>query len=236
MKLAIMQPYIFPYIGYFQLINAVDSFVLYDNIQFTKKGWINRNRILVNDKDDYITFPLKKDSDFVNIDQRTLAATFKEEKNKILRKLNECYKKAPEFKTVMPLLSEILNFEDNNLFRFIYNSITEICRFLEIDTEFIISSALPIDHNLKAQDKVIAICKALGATIYINPSGGTSLYSKETFNKNNIELKFIKTDDITYPQFDKEFVPWLSIIDVMMFNSKENIQQYLQTFYKIIEA
>jgi hypothetical protein len=102
MKLAIMQPYIFPYIGYFQLINTVDKFVVYDNIQFTKKGWINRNRILINGKEEYITLPLKKDSDYLNIDQRVLSDVFKEQRNKILRKINESYKKAPGFKTAFP--------------------------------------------------------------------------------------------------------------------------------------
>ena len=233
MKLAIMQPYIFPYIGYFQLINSVDNFVLYDNIQFTKKGWINRNRILVNGKDDYISFPLKKDSDFLNIDQRMLADSFKEDKNKMLRKLEACYSKAPEFKSVMPLVSGIVNFEDNNLFRFIYNSIKQVCDFLEIKTEFIISSTLPVDHDLKGQDKVIAICKSLGATTYINPPGGIELYSKDLFKQNNIDLKFLIPDKIEYQQFNPTFVPWLSIIDVMMFNSKEKIKEYLDTFYKL---
>jgi len=234
MKLAIMQPYIFPYIGYFQLINAVDKFVVYDNIQFTKKGWINRNRILVNGEDEYITLPLKKDSDFLNIHQRVLSDTFKEERNKILRKINESYKKAPEFESVFPLISEILNYDEDNLFSFIFNSITCVCNFLEINTEFIISSSLSIDHNLRAQDKVIAICKELGTTTYINPSGGIELYSKETFNQNNINLKFIKPGNIEYQQFNNAFVPWLSIIDVMMFNGKEKIKEYLDTAYTVL--
>lgn len=234
MKLGIMQPYVVPYIGYFQLINATDKFVVYDNIKFTKKGWINRNRILVKGSDEYITLPLQKGSDFLNINQRLLSNTFKEERNKILRKINESYKKAPEFKTVLPLISEILNFEDDNLFRFIFNSLTKVCNFLEIDTEFIISSSLLIDHNLRSQDKVIAICKELGATIYINPPGGIKLYSKEIFNQNNINIKFLNTGNIEYQQLDNAFVPWLSIIDVMMFNSKEKIKEYLDSVYDLV--
>jgi hypothetical protein len=231
-----MQPYIFPYIGYFQLINTVDKFVVYDNIQFTKKGWINRNRILINGKEEYITLPLKKDSDYLNIDQRVLSDVFKEQRNKILRKINESYKKAPGFKTAFPLITEILNYEEGNLFRFIFNSIQRICNFLEIDTEFIISSSLAIDHNLRSQDKVIAICKELCATTYINPPGGIQLYSKETFDQNNINLKFIKPGIIEYHQFDNTFVHLLSIIDVMMFNSKEKIQQYLTSSYTLTQA
>ncbi len=234
MKLAIMQPYLFPYIGYFQLIQAVDKFVLYDNIQFTKKGWINRNRILVNGKDEFITLPLKKDSDFLHVDQRKLAESFATEKVKILRKISEAYRKAPEFDSVYPLVQAIINNNNENLFDFIYQSLRSVCSYLDIKTEIIISSTLPIDHQLRSQDKVIAICKALHASQYINPIGGVALYSKETFEQNNIALNFIKAADVEYKQFSNEFIPWLSIIDVMMFNPKEKVQQYLQSYYSII--
>jgi len=230
MKLGIMQPYIVPYIGYFQLINAVDKFVVYDNIQFTKKGWINRNRILVNGKDEYFTLPLKKDSDYLNIDQRRLSDTFPVDKIKLLRKLTESYRKAPEFSKVYPILEAVITNNEENLFAFIYRSLEEVCKFLDIKTTFVISSSVPIDHRLRSQDKVIAICKALGATEYINPIGGLELYAKDDFKKNEIELHFIKSDPVAYTQFNNEFVPWLSIIDVMMFNSKETIQRYLQSY------
>jgi hypothetical protein len=224
-----MQPYIFPYIGYFQLINAVDKFVVYDNIQFTKKGWINRNRILVNGKDEYFTLPLKKDSDYLNVDERQLAEIFSTEKIKLLRKIKEAYKKAPCFDAVFPVIESIINQQEENLFKFIYQSLISVCRYLEIKTELIQSSSIPIDHALKAQDKVIAICSHLQAIHYINPIGGLELYSKEVFNKLNIELSFIKSNTITYQQNNNEFIPWLSIIDVMMFNSEEKIQEYLQS-------
>jgi hypothetical protein len=230
MKLAIMQPYFFPYIGYFQLINAADKFVLYDNIQFSKKGWINRNRILVNSKDEYITLPLKKDSDFLNVDERILSDTFKTDKIKLLRKINEAYKKAPEFKNVFPLVENVINSNEENLFKFIYYSLQQLCTYLGIKTEFIISSTIPINHQLKAQDKVIAICNALQADEYINPIGGVELYSKEIFKQHAIELKFMRPDAVEYKQLTGAFIPWLSMIDVMMFNSKETINRYLQSY------
>ena len=234
MKLAIMQPYLFPYIGYFQLIQAADKFVVYDNIQFTKKGWINRNRILVHGKDEFITLPLKKDSDFLNVNERTVADIFKTDRIKLLRKINEAYKKAPEFKPVFSLIESVINSNEENLFYFIFQSIQAVCKYLDIATEFVISSALTIDHQLKAQDKVIAICKTLNASQYINPIGGLDLYSKETFKQNNIEMNFIKTNVVEYKQFSDEFVPALSIIDVLMFNPKEKVQQYVQSYYTII--
>lgn len=234
MKVAVMQPYFLPYIGYFQLIKAVDKFVVYDNIEFTKKGWINRNRILVNGKDEYFTLPLKKDSDYLHIDKRRLAGSFEVEKNKILRKITACYKKAPFYQTVFPLVEKLFNENEENLFKFIYHSLIAVCEYLGIYTQLIISSSLQIDHQLKSQDKVIRICKTLNATQYINPIGGVELYSKKAFEENNIQLSFIKSNELKYDQLQSEFIPWLSILDVMMFNNKEKIQQYLQSDYTLI--
>lgn len=229
MKLAIMQPYFFPYIGYFQLINAVDKFVIYDNIKYTKKGWINRNRILVNNKDSYITLPLKSDSDFLDIKDRYLAKTWPKEKQKLINRLKSIYKDARYFRETINLIERILNwpFHEGNLFKFLLYSLQTTCEYLEIKTEFVVSSSIPINHSLKAQDKVIAICKALGATQYINPRGGVELYQKEEFIKAGIELSFLFSENITYKQFSEDFVPWLSIIDIMMFNSRDSCRNML---------
>ncbi len=230
MKVAIMQPYFMPYIGYFQLINAVDAFVIYDNIEFTKKGWINRNRILVNGKDDYFTVPLKKDSDFLNVNQRELSESCAKERVKIISKIAESYKKAPQYKEVFPLIEEIFMTENQNLFYFIFNSLKVIIQYLEIKTKVVISSSVKIDHSLKSQDKVLALCKYLEATHYMNPIGGINLYSNEVFKTNDLQLNFIKSNTINYKQFDNDFIPWLSIIDVMMFNSFEEIKQMLNQY------
>lgn len=228
MKIAIMQPYLFPYIGYFQLMKSVDQFVVYDNIQFTKKGWINRNRILVNGQDHYLSLPLKKDSDRLNINQRFLSDEFDKEKLKILNKIKGVYGKAPHFKSVLVLIEEILNFQDNNLFDFIYNSLEFIKEFLDIKCTLIKSSELNFNiEDFKGQDKVIAICNQLNTNTYINPIGGMSLYSKEIFKENDIVLNFIKSYEIEYQQYKNDFVPWLSIIDVLMFNSVEDIKKML---------
>ena len=234
MKIAIMQPYIFPYIGYFQLINAVDKFVVYDDGEYTKKGWINRNRILMNGSDYLFSFPLKKDSDFQTIRNRLLADNYSEHKKKLIGRVSSAYAKSPQFKIVFPIVEECLNFENNNLFLFILNSLNKICCYLDIKTEFIISSVLNVNNSLKGEGKVIDINKKLNASTYINAIGGQALYSRETFSENNIKLMFIKTSEIVYPQFSNEFVPNLSIIDVMMFNSKEKIQEYLRSFYTLI--
>ena len=229
-KIAIMQPYFFPYIGYFQLINSVDEFVIYDNIQYTKKGWINRNRILVNGSDSLISLPLKKDSDFLNVIDRQLSDSWSKDRVKLLNQIKANYQKAPYFKEVYPLIEKCILNEETNLFDFIYDSLINILDFLDIKTKITISSAINIDHNLKSKDKVIAICKEQFGEIYINAIGGMELYDKNEFLSNNIRLNFIKSSPITYKQYDNQFVSWLSIIDVMMFNHKETISKFLNDY------
>lgn len=232
MKLAIMQPYFFPYIGYFQLIAAVDQFIVYDNIKYTKKGWITRNRMLQNGEDAIFSLPLKSGSDSLNIYDRELAADFNREK--LLNQFKGAYRRAPYFEQTFPLMEQIVRHEDANLFRFLLHSIVSICGHLGIATEIRGSSEIAIDHELKSQDKVIALCEATGATTYINAIGGMELYSKEIFKERGIELKFIKSRPFEYEQLGNEFVPWLSIIDVMMFNPINAIQACITTNYELI--
>ena len=230
MKIGIMQPYFLPYIGYWQLLNAVDKYVIYDNIEFTKGSWIRKNRFLLNGKDKIFSIPIKKDSDFLNIDEREISKDFIKERVKILNQIKMAYKKAPEFDRVFPILEEIFLFDKMNLFEFIYNSVNIIKNYLDIKTEIIISSKINIDHSLKGKDKVIAICKELKGIEYYNAIGGQELYSFEEFKQNGIELKFLKADEISYKQFDNEFISNLSILDIMMFNSKEKVKEFLNNY------
>jgi len=236
MKIAIMQPYFFPYIGYFQLIDAVDEFVIYDNIKYTKQGWINRNRILINGKASYFTIPLKKDSDYLNVRDRYLAEIWSFEKKKMLNRIIESYRKAPNFDLVFPLIKKVILFEEYNLFNFLLNCLRLIKDYLEIRTSFLIASMIPIDHELKAEKRVIEICKARNADTYLNPFGGIHLYTKDNFTKEGIDLRFLKTNHITYKQFNHDFVPLLSIIDVMMFNSKQQIKELLKDYELISQS
>jgi hypothetical protein len=228
MRLAIMQPYFMPYIGYFQLLDSVDEFVVYDNIEFTKKGWINRNRILVNGKDAYITIPLKNDSDYLTVRERYLSNTWVADRKKILNRITESYRKSPCFKLAYPLIEKVILFDDFNLFNFLLNSINLVKEYLEISTPIVTASDIEIDHKLKSQKKVIEICKARNAEIYINSIGGLDLYSREEFKERGIELKFIRSGEIIYNQLDYDFISSLSIIDVMMFNSPSQIKDILK--------
>jgi hypothetical protein len=145
-RLAIMQPYFFPYIGYFQLINSVDEFVVYDNIQFTKKGWINRNRILCNGRDKVVTLPLKHDHDKLNIVDRVTSSTWIKDRYKLLNLIRSCYSKAPFFKPSYEVVESCICNNKTNLFEFLLDCINQVNDFLGIRTEIIISSKLNIDH------------------------------------------------------------------------------------------
>jgi hypothetical protein len=230
MKVAIMQPYFFPYIGYFQLINSVDKFIIYDNIQYTKKGWINRNKILVNSSDKIITLPIKKDSDYLDIKERVLANIWEQEKIKMLNLIKSSYKKSPYFNKVYPVISSIFEVPNTNLFEFLLNSLHLLNSYLKIKTKITISSDINIDHSLKSTDKVIAICKEFNTNTYINAIGGQKLYNVKDFKNEGIDLKFIKSSPLTYKQYDNEFIPWLSIIDVLMFNKKQDIIKQLNNY------
>ena len=226
-----MQPYFFPYIGYFQLIESVDLFIVYDNIKYTKKGWINRNRMLKNGSDEIFSLPLKKDSDYLDVRDRELAESF--ERVKWLNKIKGAYQSAPYFKEIFPLIEQIVLYQENNLFGFIFNSILKICEYLEIETRIQISSEIEIDCGLKGQDKVLSICEMVDANTYINSIGGVELYSKEAFQLRGIELTFIQSKPFEYEQFNNKFVPWLSIIDVLMFNSIDTVRHSIKSNYQL---
>ncbi|MBC7489554.1 MAG: WbqC family protein [Glaciimonas sp.] len=228
MKVAIMQPYFFPYIGYFQLIAAVDVFILYDNIKYTKKGWINRNRILQNGKSAMVSLPLKKDSDYLDVRERELALGFN--RDKLLNQIREAYKHAPYFSQTFALVERIIQFQEKNLFKFLHHSIVKTCEHLGIVTAIKISSHIAIDHNLKNQDKVIALCIAVSGDTYVNAIGGVNLYSEEVFREQSIDLKFIQSLSMNYLQFGEQFVPLLSIIDTLMALGSVNIKHRLKAF------
>jgi len=231
-RLAVMQPYFLPYIGYFQLIGAVDLFIVYDNIKYTKKGWINRNRILQNGSDAPISLPLKRASDSLDIRDRELAADF--DREKLLRQVAGAYRKAPYFAETYALVERIVRHEDHNLFHFLRHSIGQVCDRLGVRTEIKTSSQVTIDDRLKGADRVLALCKAVGAQTYVNAIGGADLYSKQTFKNEGVDLMFIKARPFEYHQFSDPFVPWLSIIDVMMFNSDEAISTRITDGFDLI--
>ena len=226
MKLGIMQPNFLPYIGYFQLINAVDKYVIYDDVQYIKGGWINRNFILLNGERFLINLLLSGASSNKTINEIEVQSN----QVKLKKTIESAYKKAPMFDKVFPVLTNIMEYEKKELGQFLGNSIKELCNYMSINTELIYSSKIEKDNTLKAQDKVMQICNILKADKYLNAIGGQALYNKDDFKKQNIELHFLNSSSKPYTQFNNEFVPYLSIVDVLMFNSVEKVKDILNDY------
>ena len=226
MKLAIMQPYLFPYLGYFQLVHAVDTFVVYDDVNYIKGGWINRNYILAQEGKQLVTLPLQGASPNKLINQIMVG----DRRRKLLETIRQRYGKASNYAAVYPLIEDILSRQENNLAAFLDYQLRQICDYLGIHAAWHVSSALSKSNKLQGQEKVLAICEALGATRYVNAAGGKSLYDKEAFVSRGMRLSFIQMHNVSYSQFGNKFVPNLSIVDVMMFNDKSQCAQLLEEY------
>lgn len=232
MKLSIMQPYFLPYLGYWQLIECADKFILYDDVNFIKGGWINRNRYLYQGQAKMFNLIMQGASPYKKINEIELQMpnSSYNPHEKLLSTIKMAYKKAPMYQEVIPLIENILLFNEENLAKYIENSIRKMCEYLNIDTEILVSSNIEKTPDLTKEKRVIDICKRLGATYYINAIGGKTLYDVSNFRKNGIELRFIKMGEIKYEQFDNHFVEGLSILDVLMFNDLETIKLFLKNY------
>lgn len=231
MKLAIMQPYFFPYIGYFQLIHAVDKFVVYDDVNYIKQGWIDRNRLLINGQAFSFKLPISSASSFTKIND-TLINTNRYSFwcSKFIKTIVLNYNKAPYFKEVLELIQKVIEHKFGFINQIALCSLVLVCEYLDIHTPIIKTSSVYNNSAIKAQDRIIDICFKEKATEYINTFGGTKLYDKETFRAKGINLLFIQPKHIEYTQLNHKFVADLSIIDVMMFNSKNEIKEMLDAY------
>jgi hypothetical protein len=227
MKLGIMQPYFLPYIGYFQLVNVVNKFIFYDDVNYIKSGWINRNRILLNGKAHYITIHLKGASSNKHVNEIEII----DNRSKLEKTIISAYNKSPFFREAWPLVDNIINFETDKISELAIYSVVQTCKYLKIDAKFEISSKnYRQTSNLKSEKRLIAICNINKSSEYINPIGGIELYEKKIFMKEGINLSFLKTGSITYSQFSNTFIENLSILDIIMFNDKEMINTMLNCF------
>ncbi len=224
-----MQPYFMPYLGYYKLLNAADKFVIYDDVNFINRGWINRNNILVNGKEHLFTIPLQDASQNKLINEVNLSPDVVWRK-KLLKTIAQSYRKAPYYEDVFPLLENIINDPAEDIAAYCGQSLTKTANYLEIKTEIVSSSRQYGNAALKAQERILDICKQEEATHYINPINGQELYDKSFFEEKGVTLSFIMAKSQPYPQFKNEFVPWLSVIDVLMFNSVPEIHDLLQAY------
>ena len=226
MIMGLNQPYFMPYIGHWQLINAVDVFVIGDDYNFINRGWIHRNRILQNGQPKYFNIEVAHASQNKKINELYLSEVYDPVKK--LQLLRETYAKAPYFEEGFALMKEILECEERNLAYFLEHSIRCVCAYLGITTKLIRSSEIPGNAEFKREYRIYDQCRYVGANTYINAIGGRELYDFTEFEARNLKLGFIQTGDIQYPQFGQEFVPYLSMIDIIMFNSREDIQRMLR--------
>ena len=226
MKLGIMQPYFMPYIGYWQLMAAVDTYVVYDDVNYIKGGWVSRNNILLNGQKHMFTITLNGASPNKLFNEITIKDDFK----KFSRLIESAYRKAPYYVEITALLEKIYSYEDKSLGAFMMNSFQVVLDYLEIDTKLVLSSTIVKDNALRGKDKVKHICHLLGADTYYNAIGGQELYDKEDFKVYGINLHFVQTNLVPYAQLGNEFVPGLSIMDVLMYNGKEGTKKLLKEY------
>ena len=229
MKLGVMQPYLFPYIGYFQLINAVDVFVMYDDVAFIRSGWINRNRIKIDAETRYFTVPLLDASSFRLIRETMVAAQqYASFRTKLFSTIKAVYGRAPHYRATLDLIDAVLVPVPGNIGDMAAKSVAVVCEYLNLKTRIVPTSSLYGNAQLRKADRLIDICRREGADTYINSIGGVELYSKATFADAGIALWFLKGTTIEYQQCGAgAFLPNLSILDVMMNNPREIVRGFL---------
>jgi len=231
MKIAIMQPYFFPYIGYFQLVNVVDKFVFYDDVNFIKQGWIARNRLFLDNEVKFFSIPLKDLSSFRKINETCIdQVKFNKWKEKFYKSLYQNYHKAPFFDNIFPIVQQVLENKKEYISDIAKDSIVKICSLLKIKTSFVQSSSIYNNNELKGEQRVIDICVQEKANEYFNLSGGKSLYDKNSFRLKNISLNFIENKEDNYTRFNQPFQINLSIIDLLMFTDLSQPNQILNNF------
>ncbi len=217
------------YIGYWQLMAAVDTYVVYDDVNYIKGGWVSRNHILLNGQCHSFTITLNGASPNKLFNEITIRDDF----HKFLRMIDSAYRKAPYYQQVFPLLQDICAYPQRSLGEFMLHSFQVVLSYLDLHTHFVLSSAIQKDNSLHGKDKVKHICHLLGADTYYNAIGGQALYDKIDFATEGLALYFLQTDKIEYKQFNDPFVSNLSIIDVLMFNSPEQVRQMLKQYTRI---
>jgi hypothetical protein len=224
--IAIMQPYFLPYIGYFQLMAATDKFVLLDDVNYINRGWINRNRLLLNGTPHTFTVPLRSASQNRLICDIELVGE-QSWRKKLLRTIRQAYGKAPYYVQVSAMLESVINYPSIRLDEFLLNSLREIMRYLSLEVEIVSTTRIYNNANLKGQERILDICRQEGADIYINSIGGIDLYDRTRFSKQDLSLYFLRSRQISYAQGKADHIPWLSIMDVLMFNEPNAVRRLL---------
>lgn len=223
MKLAVMQPYLFPYIGYFQLVAAVDRFVFFDDVNYIKNGWINRNRWNIGGQPRYFTVPLRDASPFQPIHSVRLVDE-NGWRRKILESMRHAYRQARYYRPVSELVESVLATESPGIAEMAKTSVRSTARYLDLDAEFVNSSVPYRNEHLKGCERVLDICERECATSYFNLSGGRALYREAEFAARGVALQFVGPNLPQLRQDGANPIPGLSIIDVLMNNDVRDVR------------
>ena len=231
MRIAVMQPYLFPYIGYFQLISTVDIFLFFDDVNFITQGYIHRNAIELNNTKSVFTVPLSGASQNSLISEVKIHLhEYEKWWRKFQKSLEQEYRSAPCYGNTMNMLAKVFDEPPATISALAQKSIRAACEHMGLVMDFKSTSSMDYDKGGSAQDKVLSICKILGADTYINPIGGVELYHQEDFKTNNLELYFLLSENISYSQKKEPFISSLSIIDVLMYNDRSSIKDFLKQY------
>lgn len=226
---AVMQPYFYPYIGYYHLVSAVDTFVVFDDVNFIKKGWINRNNILLNGEAHLFTLSIKDLSQNKKINESFIFEPVTT-KTKVLNLIRNAYAKAPFFEETFETLKTLILNPEDNIALYNMENLRGLSNYLGLKAKFVLSSEIKHNYEEKGQNKILSILKSLGASTYVNAVGGKELYVADDFKKNDIDLFFVNSGQVKYQQYGENFLSHLSIIDVLMFNGKKHTQELLQNY------
>ena len=227
MKLVVMQPYFFPYLGYFQLLHACDTFVFYDDVNYIKNGWINRNRLLLGGEPHYFTVPLAGASAFARIDQTRFNAGDARWRRKMVETFRAAYRRAPHRDAALALLEGALALDTDLIAELARRSVTSVLEYVGIERTLRESSRAYANAQLSGQARVLDICRREGAGTYINPPGGRHLYDDESFRRAGVELRFLAARLPAYDQGGVAFVPGLSMLDVIAWCDQPRIAAML---------
>lgn len=227
---ALMQPYLLPYLGYFHLMSAVDRFIIHDDVQYIKGGWINRNRFLRDGEPVIFTLPVRQGGHNRLISESHYADQLPEALSRILRQFDAAYRGSDHYRAVVTFLRGVAPLGERSVVTFNAFMLRVLAKTFGLRASFSLSSELGIDPRSRGQDRVIEICRRVGADCYLNPLGGRDLYDREAFARAGLHLGFIESTFLQYPQASNSFVPALSIVDVLFGVGLEGMGPHLASY------
>ncbi|MEZ8375755.1 WbqC family protein [Vibrio cyclitrophicus] len=223
MKISVMQPYFFPYLGYYQMVEKVDEFVFLDDVNYFKKGYINRNAIALNGLPHNFTISINKSSQ----NKKILELFYTDNLSKFFKLIDSAYKKAKYYESGKALIEKAFEEGKGNVALTNASSIKLVFEYIGLKKEFSCSSSLLLGDEFKGQSRILETCKQKKAQVYINAMGGKALYDSESFSREKVDLNFFQPQIEHYEQLEHGFLENLSMIDCLMNLSPNEIKELI---------